>query len=226
MKLEIHHPHAWDVTPAEARAVQERLRSWVVVKALDDSRVRLVGGVDAAYSRDRVHAAVVVLDFPALEPVEQVQVSLPVKFPYIPGLLSFREAPAVIAALEKVEHIPGVLLFDGHGLAHPRRFGIACHLGVLLDIPTIGCAKSILVGSHASLGQEVGSASDLYVDGELVGAAVRTCSNTKPVYVSVGNRIDLDSAVRIVLACGKGHRLPEPCGQAHRLAGALRSSSR
>jgi deoxyribonuclease V len=147
-------------------------------------------------------------------------------FPYVPGLLSFRETPAILAALEQLfaaprgepYRLPDVLIVDGHGLAHPRRFGIACHIGVLLDIPTIGCAKSVLVGEVGELGEEAGCVADLVFGEEIIGAAVRTRKGVKPVYVSVGHKIDLESAISLVLACCQGRRLPEPTRQAHILA--------
>ena len=163
-------------------------------------------------------AAAIVLDFSTLEPIEQATAQLPLSFPYIPGLLSFREAPAVLEALGKLSTLPDVLFVDGHGVAHPRRFGMACHLGIMLNIPTIGCGKSILIGEHASLGETTGSTAELMADGECVGLVVRSRQHVKPVYVSVGHRVDLDSARRIVLSCTRGYRLPEPSRLAHQLA--------
>jgi deoxyribonuclease V len=165
-----------------------------------------------------IHAAVVLLVYPSLEPVEQVTTQFPLSFPYVPGLLSFREAPAILAALEQLGTSPDVLLVDGHGYAHPRRFGLACHLGVWLDIPSIGCAKSILVGEQAPLDETAGSSAEMLDDGEVIGLAVRTRQKVKPVYVSIGHRVDLDSAMRIVLVCRRGYRLPEPARLAHQLA--------
>ena len=141
--------------------------------------------------------------------------AVPLAFPYIPGLLSFREAPAILAALAQLERLPDVLIIDGHGIAHPRRFGIACHLGVLLDMPVIGCAKSILVGRVAQLGEAAGSTASLVDKDECVGMALRTRAGVKPVFVTVGNRVNLETAVCFVLSCGRGYRLPEPTRLAH-----------
>jgi deoxyribonuclease V len=177
-----------------------------------------VAGVDASYYQGMVCAAVAVLDFPHLKPIEQAVVKIPLSFPYIPGLLSFREAPGILAALEQLSQLPDVLIVDGHGQAHPRRFGLACHLGVWLDLPTIGCAKSVLVGELAPLGAKVGSTAQLTLGTEVLGIALRTRNNMKPVYLSIGHRMDLFSAAEIILACTKGYRLPEPSRQAHFLA--------
>jgi len=143
---------------------------------------------------------------------------MPATLPYVPGLLSFREAPAILGALSRLNSLPDVLLVDGHGLAHPRRFGLACHLGVLLDMPTIGCAKSILIGEVGPLNGSAGSITILRIEGEELGLAIRTRPGVKPVYVSVGHRADLDSATRILLASCRGYRIPEPIRYAHRLA--------
>jgi deoxyribonuclease V len=183
-----------------------------------------VAGVDASYRLGMIIAAAVLLDFPSLEIVDQSVSEKPVDFPYIPGLLSFREAPAILAALEKLSSPPDLLVVDGHGFAHPRHFGLACHLGVWLNLPSIGCAKSILVGEIAPLGSEAGSTAQLVEQDKVLGVALRTRRDVKPVYLSVGNRVDLESAVEIILACGKGYRLPEPIRQAHILANEVRQS--
>lgn len=164
-----------------------------------------------------------VLDYRTLDKVEQASVERPLDFPYIPGLLSFREAPAYLEVLARLNTVPDVLIIDGHGLAHPRRFGIACHLGVLLDLPTIGCAKSILVGEVAPLDKPKGSTAEIKKNDEVLGLALRTRENVKPVYISVGHRVDLPSAIRITLASGKGYRLPEPARQAHLLTQKIKS---
>ena len=183
-----------------------------------------MGGIDASIAGDKIIAAVVVLDYATQQPVEQEIIITPVTFPYIPGLLSFREAPGILAVLARLRELPDVLIIDGHGLAHPRRFGIAAHLGVLLDVPTIGCAKSRLIGQHWLLGEEPGSTAELVVNDEVVGLAVRTRHLVKPVYVSIGHRVDLPSALHIVLACGRGYRLPEPTRLAHQLAAQKKGS--
>ncbi|MBI4320326.1 MAG: deoxyribonuclease V [Chloroflexi bacterium] len=210
------HLHPWNVTPQEARNIQIDLATHVVRHSAV-AEVRRVAGVDVAVGRvgQTGRAGVVVLGYPELAPVEVQNVEAQITFPYIPGLLSFRELPAVIRAFERLAHCPDLVMVDGQGLAHPRRFGIACHLGVVLDLPTIGCAKSILLGRHDPLGDEVGATGLLVDAGEVVGAAVRTRVGSKPLYVSIGHKVDLDTAVQWVLACCRGHRLPEPTRLAH-----------
>ena len=215
------YEHPWDVTPAEAVAIQERLRGAVVTED-DFSPVRHVAGVDVGFLRGNTvtRAAVVVLTFPDLQVVEQAVVQRPVTFPYVPGLLSFREAPAVLAALAQLAARPDLLLNDGQGLAHPRRFGLACHIGLLSGIPSIGVAKTRLVGQHEPVPPARGSWRPLWDGDEQVGAVLRTRDGVKPLYVSVGHRISLASAVQYVLACAPRYRLPETTRQAHRLASA------
>jgi deoxyribonuclease V len=220
--LRLAETHRWNVTPVEARALQIALRGRV------DPRDRLgplhrVAGVDVAFPRRgrgrEARAAVAVLDFPSLAPVETITAAVPVSFPYVPGLLSFREIPAILAALERLSCLPDLLLCDGQGLAHPRRFGLACHLGVLLDLPTIGVAKTRLVGSHAPVPQARGAWTPLEHEGEVVGAVVRTREGVKPVYVSPGHRISVESAVARVMDCVTRFRLPETTRAADRAAG-------
>jgi deoxyribonuclease V len=188
-----------------------------------------VAGADAAFDLQAglVFAAVVILTFPSLEPVETVVHRERLSFPYIPGLLSFREAPALLQTFKKVRHSPDVILVDGHGVAHPRAAGIACHVGICLDKPTIGCAKSLLVGTHRMPGLSRGASTSLYdASGHVIGAVVRTRNRVKPVFVSVGHRIGLAQAVRLTLACGKGYRIPEPTRQADLLAERAKRESR
>jgi deoxyribonuclease V len=208
------------VTPQEAVAIQEQLRAKVIPRGRVD-RPKLVAGADAAFDKDSdsVYASVVVLAFPSLEPVETVIVKDHVSFPYIPGLLSFREAPVLLRAFMKLKSDPDVIFIDGHGLSHPRSAGIACHIGLLLDRPVIGCAKSILVGTYKDPAPSRGSVSHLYNrESHVIGAAVRTRDRVKPVYVSIGHRVGLAQAIRLTLACGKGYRIPEPTLQADLLA--------
>jgi len=218
MPLDKRNQHPWDISILEAVRLQDALRAKVVVQQLPVDKISHVAGVDASYGDERIFAAAIVLDYSTLEPIEKATAQLPLSFPYIPGLLSFREAPAVLEALGKLSTLPDVLFVDGHGVAHPRRFGMACHLWIMLNIPTIGCGKSILIGEHASLGETTGSTAELMADGECVGLVVRSRQHVKPVYVSVGHRVDLDSARRIVLSCTRGYRLPEPSRLAHQLA--------
>jgi deoxyribonuclease V len=206
--------HSWDVGPAEAIAIQRELAARVI---RDDrlGDVKTIAGVDVGFRGDVTRAAIAVLSYPALELLEVARAERPTTFPYVPGLLSFREAPAVLDAYDRLDHEPDLLVVDGQGYAHPRRLGIACHLGVLLDRPAIGSAKSILVGRHGDLGEEPGATAEMIDRGEVVGLAVRTKARVKPVYVSVGNRISLATAARYILACVRGYRLPEPQRQAH-----------
>lgn len=216
--LKLAREHAWNLSPDEAIELQQELRTYVKSRHLDLSAVRTVGGLDTGFPEGRARAAAVVLSYPDLEVIEEAIAEVPVTFPYSPGLLSFREAPAILAVLEKLQALPDVLILDGQGIAHPRRFGIASHIGVLLEHPTIGCAKSILTGKHAPLAEERGSVAALTYKDEVIGAALRTKTRVKPVYISTGNLVDLVSAVDLVLACGRGYRLPEPTRLADRLA--------
>jgi deoxyribonuclease V len=215
--------HRWDLTPREAVEVQQRMRNMVRLRPLARP-VGAIAGADISYNKfsETVFAGIVVLSLPDLRIVETAGVRSVAKFPYVPGLLSFREAPSLLEAWEKLKTKPDVLMFDGQGIAHPRRFGIACHVGVLLDWPTIGCAKSILVGRYGELGLEAGSRSPLVDKGEQVGVALRTKSKVAPVYVSPGHLMDLDSAVDLVLRSTTKYRLPEPTRQAHLLVNRLR----
>ena len=217
--------HSWDVQPKEAREIQDRLRSRVVTRDLL-LPVRRVAGVDVGFEEQgrMTRAAIAVLRFPSLESVEDAIAKRPTRFPYIPGLLSFREIPAVLDALAHLSIRPDLLLCDGQGYAHPRRFGLACHLGVVTDLPTIGVAKSRLVGEHEGLGMEKGSRAPLRHEGEVVGVVLRTRDRVRPLYVSIGHRVSLDTAVEYVLACTTRYRLPETTRRAHRLASEMKPS--
>jgi deoxyribonuclease V len=211
--------HRWDLTPKEAMALQAELAARVVRE--DTAReVRRVAGVDVGFEDDGkvTRAAVAVLDFPGLALAERVVVRQPTRFPYIPGLLSFREAPAVLAAFERLSVVPDLVLYDGQGIAHPRRFGIASHVGLLLDVPTIGVAKTRLVGEHRQLPQRKGAWVPLVDHGETIGAVLRTRTGVTPLYVSIGHRVSLEAAVRWVMACTTRYRLPETTRWAHHLA--------
>lgn len=207
-------------SPAEAIQLQQELRSQVRIEHLDERIIHLIGGVDVGFPGrgTLARAAVVILEYPSLCRAGQAVAEVQATFPYIPGLLAFREIPAILAALEQLDGLPDVFMVDGQGLAHPRRIGIACHLGVVVDRPSLGCAKSLLVGRFGTLPETAGSVSDLLDRGEVVGRVVRTRQGVKPVFISVGHRIDLDDAVRLVLACTTRYRLPEPTRQAHQLA--------
>ncbi len=211
-------PHRWTVTPKQAVRIQQRLAAMVRAEP-PKTLVRLVAGVDAAFSRDgtRCIAAAVLWDAEERQVVEEHTAVRPLRFPYVPGLLSFREAPAVIAALRKLRREPDAIVCDAHGLAHPRRFGLACHVGVLCQRPTIGCAKSVLVGEYTALAPGRGSRTPLRDGRERIGTVLRTRTGVKPAFVSVGHRIDLRTAERVVLTCGAGYRLPEPTRRADHL---------
>jgi len=216
-------PHRWSVTPMQARAIQERLAPLVRQVPLGGVP-RFVAGVDAAFSRDDrlCLAAVVVWDLLERRVVEQRVAARRLTFPYVPGLLSFREGPAVLAGLRKLRTLPDVLICDGHGWAHPRRFGIASHVGVLVNRPSIGCAKSRLVGTHRQPGERRGSVVPLTDGSEVIGCVLRTQDGINPVFASVGHLIDLHTAQRLVLACATRFRLPEPTRLADHLVGVAK----
>jgi deoxyribonuclease V len=223
--MQIAHRHRWDLTPRAAIALQERLRGKVVVALLPPpGDGALIAGTDVSYDKhsDRLFAAVVVLRLPGLELVAQATAVDRARFPYVPGLLSFREIPPLLACFRKLPVTPDVVLVDGQGLAHPRRFGLACHLGWLLELPTIGCAKSILCGVHASLPARRGATAPLVHRGETVGLAVRTRTGVQPMYISTGHRAELAGAAELVLRCAARYRLPEPTRAAHILGNQLR----
>ena len=213
--------HRWDVTPAEAREIQQSLRGQVIA---EDSfgAIRLVAGVDVGFEEHGTvtRAAIVVLRFPDLTVHESTVSRRPTTFPYIPGLLSFREAPAVLQALAQLSTPPDLLLCDGAGYAHPRRFGLACHLGVASGIPAVGVAKSRLIGDYAPVPNERGAWQPLHDHGEVIGAVLRTRVNVQPLFVSIGHRISLVSAIDYVLRCTLHYRLPETTRRAHNLASA------
>ena len=213
----------WNLTPREAMREQERLRERVI---LDDQfgTIRTVAGADLAFDPETklAFAGVIVYRFPEMEEVERGMARRQLRFPYVPGLLSFRESPALLAAFARLRTEPDLILIDGHGRAHPRLFGIACHLGVLLDKPTIGCAKSLLVGEHDEPGRSAGSIAPLDLHGEQVGMALRTRDNVKPIYVTTGHRVSLPSAVKLVRQCLDGFRIPKPTREADHYVGELR----
>jgi deoxyribonuclease V len=218
VKLAVSHP--WDLPVKEAETLQARLAAQVVARTTFKVKaIRTVAGVDVGFQGDVARAAAVVLSFPSLDPLDFSLGEAPITFPYRPGLLAFREGPAVLAALEKLATWPDLFLFDAQGVAHPRRFGLAAHLGVVLNCPSIGCAKSRLIGSHEEPGKAMGDWVYLYSEKEagkqVIGAVVRSKVGAQPLYVSVGHRVDLDTARDLVLRCVKGHRLPEPTRLAH-----------
>lgn len=211
----------WNVTPAEARDLQEQLRGRVRRRnGTGIETIRYVAGCDVSIRDGRAIAAIPVLQFDDLSNcVDLAVASAPVRFPYVPGLLSFREIPVLLAAYRKLQVRPDLVLVDGQGIAHPRRFGLAAHWGVLIDKPTIGCAKTRFIGEHDEPHETAGSYTDLTDNGEIIGAVLRTRDNVKPLYISIGHQIDLPTALDLVLACCCGYRLPEPTRLAHQAAG-------
>ena len=214
--------HSWDISPKEAIRLQRELAGGVRVKPLKGP-VRTIAGTDCAFlGKDRIIAAAVLCDARTLRVIASSSVTQQVRFPYVPGLLSFREAPAVIAAVEQLAPRPDLLMIDGQGLAHPRGLGIASHVGLWLDIPTIGVAKSRLCGEYGDVPAHRGGRAELMLDGGVVGAVVRTKDNVRPLFVSVGNRVTLDEAVAWTLRAGRGFRLPQPTRLADMLVSQLK----
>ena len=220
--MRVHELHSWDISRARAREIQSRLAKRVVTEN-GIANPGLIAGIDisAPDAQGIARGAVVIIRYPEFGVVETEVVEGRITFPYIPGLLSFRESPLILTACEKLCNVPDLVLVDGQGIAHPRRFGLASHVGILLDMPTIGCAKSILCGQHQPITDEAGSYGELVDKGELIGAALRTKAGVKPVYVSVGHRIDLASALQWTLNCCRGYRLPEPTRLAHLAAAGM-----
>lgn len=215
--------HPWNLTASEAIALQKELQSQLELRPLPTAP-RLVAGADLSFDKgsDTVYAGIVVLSLPDLEIVEERGLQTTAPFPYVPGLLSFREAPAVLRVWEKLENRPDVLVLDGQGTAHPRGLGLASHLGLWLQTPTVGCAKTLFVGQFDEPAVERGARSDLVYKGEVVGAALRTKTRVSPVFVSPGHLIDLESSIELLLNCDGGYRIPEPTRRAHLFVNRLR----
>lgn len=216
--------HRWDLMPAQAIALQKELAGQVdTTTPIDLDHLKLVAGVDVSVKNNISHAAVVVMRYPDFEILEAVTATMPTKFPYIPGLLSFREGEVILEAHQQLQLTPDVYIFDGMGIAHPRRLGIAAHIGLWLDRPTVGCGKTHLYGKYTEPGLERGSMSPLTVQRkdhtEIIGMVLRTRQNVKPVYISPGNHATIESAVELILRCTTRYRLPEPIRAAHNTAG-------
>lgn len=215
--MKIKSLHSWDVTADDAVRIQKRLTAKLNFKPLKKSP-KLVAGADIAFAGDLAFAGIVLLDYPSLNVVDIFTHRGEVMFPYVPGLLSFREAPILLELLQKITRVPDILFLDGHGYAHPRKLGLASHIGLFLDIPTIGCAKSRLCGKHETPETSKGSTAGLLDnDGRIIGAAIRTREKTKPLFVSAGNRIDLQSAIHWTMKCTGRFRIPEPTRLAHKV---------
>lgn len=222
--METGQLHPWKVSPREAIEIQKRLNDKIRIAPMGESKVRFIAGADTCMSRETgmLWAGVVVLSYPLLEKIEETWITAKADFPYIPGLLSFREIPALMKAFRSLRRRPDLIMCDGQGIAHPRRLGLASHLGLLLDRATIGCAKSRLVGEFSEVGPERGDFSPLVYRGEVVGAVLRTRSQVKPTFVSPGHKITLEESIDIVLKCCTKYRLPEPTRQAHLLVNRVK----
>ncbi|MCA1566356.1 MAG: deoxyribonuclease V [Acidobacteria bacterium] len=222
--------HDWAIRPREAVELQKRLRERVLVRPHTGKKIETIAGADISFNKFSpvIYTGIVVLRLPSLEVVEEVGLVGETQFPYVPGLLSFREAPSVLEAWSKLKTEPDAVMFDGQGIAHPRRVGIASHVGLFLNRPTLGCAKSVLVGGHAELAEERGSWQPLIdpKNDETVGAALRTKTRVQPIYVSPGHLIDLAGAIELTLRSDGGYRQPEPTRRAHLLVNALRRGER
>ncbi len=222
--------HDWTLTPPDAITLQKSLAAQLIDRSLDVDAVRIVAGVDVSVKPDPItgvpqsQAAITVLNFPALDVIEVVRARIPTPFPYISGLLSFREGAVIIAAARQLTITPDVFIFDGMGRAHPRRLGIAAHIGLWFNAPTIGCGKTLLVGKYTEPALERGAYSLMTHRGEVIGAALRTRDRVKPVYISAGHLMDLDSALALTMRCVTRYRLPEPIRAAHNAAGAFDAS--
>jgi deoxyribonuclease V len=221
--MTIHPPHSWNLTPTEAVALQKELRAQVVLPPLPNN-IELVAGADISYNKfsDVIYAGIVVLRLPSLEVVTTAGVVTTTKFPYISGLLSFRETPPLLEAWAQLTMRPEVLLLDGQGIAHPRRFGIASHVGLLLNLPTVGCAKTLLVGKYEEPLEQAGNWSPLLHKDEVIGAVLRTKHRVHPIYVSPGHLADIPTSIALALRCVNGYRIPEPTRLAHLFVNALR----
>lgn len=219
--------HSWDVTYEEAVSLQNTLKKQLILHdGVKIGQLHIIAGADISYGRnsDLFFAAVVVLSYPDMEPIEEAHAIEKVSFPYIPGMLSFREGPVLLKAFENLQRTPDIVIFDGQGIAHPRGVGLAAHLGLFLDIPAIGCAKSRLCGEHREPGPLPGDHEDLLHQGQVIGSVLRTKTRVRPVFVSPGHRISMERSREITLECCRGYRLPEPVRQAHLAVNRLRIS--
>ena len=223
--MEIRQIHPWHVSPQKAVEIQKRLRSLLVLERLSGP-IRSVAGTDVSCSRnsDLIWAGVVVFSYPDLYKIEERWIKDKTSFPYIPGLLSFREIPAIIKSIKKLKTVPDLILCDGQGIAHPRGLGLASHLGLLLDKPTVGCAKSRLVGEFSKVGENKGDHSRLLHKGRAIGSVLRTRTGVRPLFTSPGNRISQEESLKVVLDCCLKYRIPEPIRQAHLLVNGLRQN--
>ena len=217
--------HSWNVNYKEAVEIQKRLKKQIILKnSFKNLNGKLIAGADVSYDKeiDRFYAGVVVFELQTMQKIEEVTASGKVSFPYIPGLLSFRESPILLRAFSKVKKTPDIIILDAQGIAHPRGIGLASHIGLLLNKPSIGCAKTRLIGEYDNVGKEAGYYSQLTIKGKAVGVVLRTRKNVKPVFVSPGHKIDLATSIDLVLKSCRGYKLPEPTRQAHNLVTKVR----
>jgi deoxyribonuclease V len=224
--LQLHH---WDVTPREATEIQNQMKSRIILENGSELKnISKIAGADVSYdkSTNTVYAAVIVFSFPELVLLEENHASQEASFPYVPGLLVFREGPTLIKAFEETNQEPDIIIFDGQGIAHPRGIGIATHMGILLDKPSIGCAKTVLIGDFEEPEKTADSYTPLVKNGVQLGVALRTKDRVEPVFVSIGHKIDLPTAIDIVMKCSRGYRLPEPIRQTHILSNRLREEKK
>ena len=218
--MRYHNLHPWNVDYKEAIKIQESLKSRIILEnSFNNLNDKLIAGADVSYNKKNslFYAGIVVFELDAMQKIDEVTASGKVDFPYIPGLLSFREAPILLKAFSKIKTNPDIVILDAQGIAHPRGIGLATHIGLLLDKPTIGCAKTKLIGEYNEVGKDTGCRSPLKIEGKTVGAVLRTRKNVKPVFISPGHYIDLPTSVDLVLKTCRGYRLPEPIRQAHKL---------
>ncbi len=222
--MKIHQRHSWNVDLQAAKEIQMAFKNQIEIKPIQQP-IQFIAGADVAYSRklNLGFSVISIFNYPKMQLIEQQYYTLPVNFPYVPGYLTFREAPVLLKAFEKINIIPDLVLVDGQGIAHPRQFGIASHLGLFLNLPTIGCAKSRLVGNFNMPAFEKGSQSDLIFEGKIIGKVVRTRTNIKPVFVSPGHKIALNQSVEWILKTCLSFRIPEPIRQSHIAVNKLRS---
>jgi len=214
--------HSWKVSPQEAIKIQKDLKSNISLKK-SFSKIDKIAGADVSYYQNKMIAGVIIFEFPNLKAIEKQFFISPVNFPYIPGLLTFREGLSILAAFKKIKNEPDIILFDGQGIAHPRRMGIATHLGLFLDKPTIGCAKSRLSGKYTTVGEKKGDYAPLKEGKEVLGAGLSTRKGVKPIFVSPGHKIDLPNSIEIVLKCIVKYRLPLPVREAHIFVNQIRN---
>jgi deoxyribonuclease V len=217
--MRVQNLHKWNLAPQEAMALQIELASQLIDEPLDLANIKTIAGVDVSVKNEVSQAAVVVTTYPDMQPVEIVRAQRPTTYPYIPGLLTFREGEVLVDAFEKLENIPDVFVFDGMGRIHPRKMGIAAHMGLWLDKPTVGCGKTHLLGSYEAPGETRGSYSELRYKKEILGVVLRTRDKVKPIYISPGNRATLDTAIQLIMGVTPKYRLPQPIRLAHGAAG-------